>query len=84
MRPNPSLDDSEAMLANKSETTSGMTVIRIALTQSNPSGSTNPTTRRSAALCDAPMMLPAINPARRPMTTRCARTRSAFGQFRYA
>ena len=44
--------------------------MRTAFSHSWPIGSMNPTTRSATGLLDAPIALPMIKPAMRPMTTR--------------
>ena len=53
--------DAEATPVMSSETTSGITVIRMAFTHSVPIGATASAARMSVALCDAPMARPAAS-----------------------
>jgi hypothetical protein len=69
-RPRPSFGSRPATATNSNETTNGTTVIRIALTQSCPSGAMRLTMRSAVALWVAEITLPRIKPAKRPMTTR--------------
>src|SRR6185503_3851530 len=69
------------MPTNRSETTSGTIVIRIALTHSWPTGWKASATRSAIGLPELPIALPMMNPATRPMTTR--RTRIGRRNYRF-
>jgi hypothetical protein len=56
-----------------SETKSGMTVIRIAFTQSPPTGSIQPTTDAARPVSAGDRMSPMTSPVTKPMRTRMAK-----------
>ena len=68
MRPIAEMSEADATPVISSETTSGITVIRMALTQSVPIGATASAAPSSARLCDAAMAMPTTRPA--PSATR--------------
>ena len=68
-RPTAVTSDADATPVITSETTRGITVIRIALTQSVPTGATASAAPSSAALCVAAMAMPAPRPAPSPTRT---------------
>jgi len=72
-RPIPPADSCVATLTNRSDTTSGTTVMRMPFTHIAPIGSRMPATRSAIGPPRAPIALPKIKPAMRPMTTRWAR-----------
>ncbi len=63
------LADVEATPVTSSDTTSGITVMRIALTHSAPIGSTTETAANDAGCCVSDMMTPITRPATRPTRT---------------
>ncbi len=69
IRPIVDTSDAEATPVISSDTTNGITVIRIAFTQSVPRSATASAAPISVALCDAPISRPPARPAPTPTST---------------